>query len=202
VSQPCSALGQSCETSDDCCNGSGAAATTECKVTDVSTVPASSQCTQKTSCSLAGQACAQNADCCQGLTCPDGGGVRVSVGAFYETQHFERVYAADCPIDTLPEWRFFEWQATIPDGTSIDFSVQTRPAGGDYDPATPVRIGTADTTTPVGSWHRGPEPLQDVLSSQLPLVRSQQELKVTMTFNPNANLGSADGVGIQTRVAA
>jgi hypothetical protein len=112
----------------------------------------------------------------------------VNVAAMlYETQRFERVYEALCPSDTLPEWRFFEWQATVPDGTSIEFSAQTSHDGDEYEPSTPVGIGTAEQTTPAGTWHRGPEPVQEVLLAQDPVVKSQHFLKVTMTFNPDTS---------------
>ncbi|HVJ16891.1 MAG TPA: hypothetical protein VM686_15730 [Polyangiaceae bacterium] len=186
VSEPCAAVGQSCETSDDCCDGSGSAATTGCKVTDVSSVPPSSQCAEKDSCSEVDQACDTSDDCCEGLTCPDGGGVCVNTDhTVYESQVYERVYEADCPIDTLPEWRFFEWRATTPQGTSIEFTAQTSADAENYEPAAPATIGTADESTPPGVWHRGATPVQEVLLAQNPVVKSQHYLKVTMTFNPD-----------------
>jgi hypothetical protein len=185
VSSACAAVGQACETNDDCCNGTGTGATTECKVVSAATVPPTSQCTNKTSCSPAGAACTTSADCCTGLTCPAMGGVCLNLtSTLFEENEFTRDYDTVCAEGLHREWRFFEWQATIPTGTSIDFAVQTKSLAGDtYGPTTPLSIGSATTTTPASTWHRGSLPVDDVLAAAG--LESKRYLRVIMTFRPN-----------------
>jgi len=186
VNSLCASVGASCESNDDCCGGTGSAPTTQCKVVSASTVPPARQCQNLSECSSEGQACSTSADCCAGLTCPDGGGACLRVGnPVFEPQVFEREYVAVCPDATLPKWRFFEWQATIPSGTSIDFSVQTKDQAADsYVPVVPLAIGSATSSTPGGSWHRGPNTVDEVLDDAS--LVSRHYLLVTMTFNPDA----------------
>jgi hypothetical protein len=64
---------------------------------------------------------------------------------------FTRTVQANCQSGFTPRWGFFEWQATIPAGTSIAYSVQTAPDGTGGLPGTfgtAVSIGSATTTTP------------------------------------------------------
>jgi hypothetical protein len=103
----------------------------------------------------------------------------------YETQSFDREYESSCPYGTYVAWRFFEWQATIPTGTSIDFALQTRELSTDaWSPTVSTHLATASASTPSGSWERGTSTSGDVLSNAG--YTAGKYLRVTMTFNPNS----------------
>ena len=90
---------------------------------------------------------------------------------------------ASTPVPLLP--RFFEWQATIPNSTKIEFFVQGRAKTTDaYAPTTPLLAGTATTSSPGTSWVRGPTTVDALLKTQG--LSSQRYLLVTMTFTPDA----------------
>lgn len=187
VASQCLDIGEACETNDDCCGGVGDMPTTSCKVVSTSTVPPTRECQSLDSCSGVGQACDVTADCCAGLTCPPGGGVCFSQPqAIYEQQTLAREYEAECPVGTHVAWRFFEWQSTIPDGTWIDFSIQTREQDADdYEPELPRPMSASTATTGMDSWVHGVQTAEEVLEDGDPMLTSRRQLKVTMTFNPN-----------------
>jgi hypothetical protein len=189
VNTQCAAVGASCVTNDDCCGGTGADATTQCKVVSATTVPPVRQCENRSSCSAAGQECATSDDCCPGLSCPTGGGLCLQVPSLiFEQQTLQREYVAECPDDTSVEWRFFEWQATVPLGTYIEFSAQTKQNEADeYEPDGPVWIGEASVTTPGTTWHRGPQTVHQFLEDASPDLTSRTYLRVTISFNPDSN---------------
>jgi hypothetical protein len=186
VNAQCGAVGASCETDDDCCGGTGDDQTHQCGVVSTATVPPTRKCQAYSSCSAAGEDCTTGADCCTGLSCPTGGGECVSLPSpVYAVQTFEREYTSSCPHGTNVAWRFFEWQATIPTGTSISFKVQTRETTSDtFTPAVPLAMATASASTPSGSWERGAQTAGAVLSSAG--YTPGKLLKVTMSFNPNS----------------
>jgi hypothetical protein len=192
VNSSCAAVGASCSSHDDCCGGTGAAATTQCRVVSAATFPPTRQCENKSSCSAAGEECITATDCCTGLSCPTGGGLCLQVPALiFEPQSLVRDYIAECPKGTLPEWRFLEWQAALPAGTSIDFSVQTKAQSADpYLPATPLLLNTATTSTSTvvpNTWDRGPNTVHDTLESATPALSSRAYLRVTIRLNPDGN---------------
>lgn len=186
---PCSTLGNSCVTNDDCCGGTGSAPTTQCRIVSAPTAMTSAvrQCADRNSCSAVGEECAVMADCCTGLLCPDGGGLCVQEpNEVFQRETLEREYVAECPEGTSVEWRFFEWQATVPDGTSLEFLVQTKQSSGDiYEPEEPLLMYETTTTTPVDTWHRGSTTVHDLLSGDPPALTSRQHLLVTVAFNPD-----------------
>jgi hypothetical protein len=155
-------------------------------VLNTSTFPPIRQCENRNTCAYSGASCTTTANCCAGLTCPSGGGLCLSQPApLFETQTYTRVYDATCPSGTKPVWRFFEWQATIPTSTKIEFFVQGRAKTTDaYAPATPLLAGTATTSSPGTSWVRGPTTVDALLKTQG--LASQRYLLVTMTFTPDA----------------
>jgi len=177
VSTPCAAAGATCSTSDDCCGGSGATPTARCN-------GSSKVCQSIDECAPAGDACAGNADCCPGLVC-NGSGMCANP-VFYSTQTFEREYVAECDPGYKVAWRFFEWQATIPDDTSIDLSVQTKSQDDAvYEPVAGASLGSITETTDAGEWVHGEDTVDEVLASAD--VGSRSYLKVSMTFNPDSD---------------
>jgi hypothetical protein len=196
VTSPCSGVGVACTSNDDCCDATGASATHECRI--VATTPALSRtCQARSTCSDIGSACTTTAQCCSG-TCPAGGGVcfipPLPTVPSYGVATTTRDYVANCPTGTQPAWRHFEWQATTPTGTSIDFRVQTSPdpMTTAYTPAPPGRLlATAQVAMmPVsasgpGTWYRGSQTVDQVLASATPPLPSWNYLRVVMRFNPN-----------------
>jgi hypothetical protein len=105
---------------------------------------------------------------------------------FYSTQTFEREYVAECDPGYKVAWRFFEWQATIPDDTSIDLSVQTKSQDDAvYEPVAGASLGSITETTTAGEWVHGDDTVDEVLASAD--VGSRSYLKVSMTFNPDSD---------------
>ena len=192
VSDACAELGQSCETNDDCCLGTGDDPQRQCKVVSTATVPATRRCAEINSCSDTGESCGTTNDCCAGLTCPEGGGVCVYVAPVaYHPQRLTREYEASCPEGTQVEWRFFEWKASIPQGTSIAFSIQAK-AGADADalPATPLLMSTAlPPADPEKNeseiWFRGESMAGQLLAASVPELEHAPIIVVTMDFYPD-----------------
>jgi hypothetical protein len=179
-------LNATCTTDEDCCGGTGTAQTAKCSVVSTATVPPTRTCQSYSSCAAVGEDCSTGANCCTGLVCPTGGGECVSLPSpVYEVQNLEREYTASCPYGTTAAWRFFEWQATIPTGSSIDFAVQTKQLATDtYGPVIALAMARATASTPAGRWERGPNTAGQVMSAAS--VTPGNYLRVTMTFNPNA----------------
>jgi hypothetical protein len=186
VASQCLDVGETCTSNDDCCGGSGDDPTASCKVVSTATVPPSRECQGLDTCSPVGQACDVSSDCCEGLVCPPGGGVCFSQPqALYEQQVMTRQYEAECPPATHVEWRFFEWQATIPSGTSIEFAVQSRTADGILLPSEPQPMSAAYSTTTAEAWAHGAQTATEAL--ELAGAPARERLLVTFTFNPSSD---------------
>ncbi|MFO7177664.1 MAG: hypothetical protein DIU78_003090 [Pseudomonadota bacterium] len=185
VSEPCAPIGESCEFNDDCCDGTGASATTMCRVVSTASFPPTRVCASRNACGTEGESCASTSECCPGLVCPDGGGLCVrEPPKLFETLSYSREYVAECPAGTAVAWRFFEWQATLPPNTSIQFFVETKGDADDtYRPEAALLAATATTTTPNGAWDRGETTVNELLRAEG--IASLPYLRVTMTFNPN-----------------
>lgn len=184
VNSPCLAINAACSSNDDCCGATGSTPTTACRVISAATVPPTRQCRTLASCSPPGAACTTTSDCCTGL-CPTGGGVCLVVPPpIYLPQVYQREYVATCPAGTQVKWRHFEWQSTIPAGTSIAFAVQSKAtAAASYLPGGPLALTSATTTTAAGVWNHGPTTVDDILVAGG--VGSRPYLLVRMTFTPN-----------------
>jgi hypothetical protein len=186
---PCAVDGGACDTNDDCCGGTGASPTFQCRVTNTSTVPATKACHAIDSCSTVNEACTTTADCCTGLTCPEGGGVCIALSGTATTRIFTREYVATCPEGTQPRWQNFEWQATLPTGTALAFHVQTKKnAAAAYQPVGTMTlpglaIGTAPGTTAAGAWDKTAKTVDAFLRAAD--LSSLPYLMVSMTFRPN-----------------
>jgi hypothetical protein len=187
VNSKCADIGTTCSSSDDCCGGTGTSPTTRCSA-------ATNTCLSISSCSAVGASCASTTDCCSGLVC--GGSGTCMNPLFYTAQTYSREYVATCPTGTQVIWRFFEWQATIPTGSSIALGVQTKAAATDtYLPTTPVTMEAISTTSLAGTWVHGSQTVDTVLKAGSSTGHSLPYLLVTMTFNP-------DSTGTQTPTLA
>lgn len=179
VTAACGAVGAACSTNDDCCGGTGAAPTARCDAV-------TSTCQNINECKAAGQGCATTADCCSGLLCSGSG--TCTNPEYFTKQTYRREYVASCPAGTKVAWRFFEWQASIPESASIELAVQTRAADGDrYQPASPLALASIAASTDE-AWEHGSSTADQVLSRAG--IPSLDRLLVSMTFNPTSN-GSA-----------
>jgi hypothetical protein len=96
---------------------------------------------------------------------------------------FTRDFEAECAPSTHVQWRFFEWQATIPAGTSIAFTAQTAATEAALSGQPSVGAGTASFTTTTWSsdanditWH--------LANDVTPGLLSQEWLRITMAFDP------------------
>jgi len=177
VSTPCAQTGETCSTSDDCCGGSGTDPMARCN-------GSSKVCQSIDDCAAAAGGCATSADCCEGLVCNGSG--QCANPVFYSTETFEREYIAECPNGYKVAWRFFDWQATIPTGTSIDLAVQTKPEDdAAYEPDPAVALDSISATTMAGAWVHGDETVDEVLASAD--VGPRSYLRVSMTFNPDVD---------------
>ncbi|MBX3206553.1 MAG: hypothetical protein KF764_15885 [Labilithrix sp.] len=102
---------------------------------------------------------------------------------------FTRDYAASCPSGTRPVWQLFQWQATIPPGTSIGFRAATADTVAGLPPPPPggvpttADIGTANATT--GGWTNDTDTVDFSLNADTG-TRSREYLRVYMTFNTTA----------------
>lgn len=177
VSTPCAQTGETCSTSDDCCNGSGADPDARCN-------GSSKLCQSIDDCAPAAGGCATSADCCEGLICNGAG--QCASPVFYSTETYEREYIAECADGYKVAWRDFEWQATIPTGTSIDLAVQTKPEEDAlYEPDPGASLDSISETTMAGEWVHGSTTVDEALASAD--VGSRSYLRVSMTFNPDAD---------------
>jgi hypothetical protein len=187
IGAACTAVDGACETDEDCCGGTGSGAANQCRVLNASIFPPTKACKARSSCASTGQSCSTGADCCTGLLCPTGGGLCYQEPPLlFEVQTTTRTYVADCASGTLPAWRFFEWQATIPTGTAIEVYSQTRESSSEaWDPGSPLLVATMSSTTASGQWFRGSLPTSSVFKNAG--VGNYKELLVTLKFIPNSS---------------
>jgi len=179
VNAACGAVAAACSTSDDCCGGTGAMPTTRCDAL-------TSKCQNIVACAPVNQACVSNGDCCSGLVC--GGASKCINPDYYIQQTYQREFIASCPSGTKVAWRLFEWQSTIPAGTSIDLAVQTRATTADpYQPAMAAALGTISTSVGGSSWGNPMQTVDQVLQGATVKVPSLDRLLVSMTFKASSD---------------
>src|SRR5262249_22171880 len=81
--------------------------------------------------------------------------------------------------------RFFEWQASIPDKTSIELSVQSKAsASAAYAPTAPLLYATGTESSIANEWLRGARSVDQGLASAGPT--SQSYLLVTLALHPDS----------------
>lgn len=200
--EQCRAVGtgtaSECEVNEDCCGGSGASPTALCKVDTPVTLPLKRHCATRStssSCSLTGGACATTSDCCPGTVCVNSVCEPPPNFDTYQPANVERIYHATCDFDSLPVWRFFDWQATSPNTNSaIEFYAESAADPDDFLtlPVAPtavsnsriVYLGRAHGTGSGGAWVGNNV---GALLSQAGLV-GYEYVKITMRFIPNTEL--------------
>ncbi|MBN1609152.1 MAG: hypothetical protein JW940_21160 [Polyangiaceae bacterium] len=96
-------------------------------------------------------------------------------------------FQANCKDDEVPEWEFFMWRATVPDGTSIDFTAQTADTQEELDTADSVSVGTASETTTI--WTSDPDTVDWHLEHDLsPPGYNARWLRISATLNPTGKI--------------
>ena len=180
---PCTPVGSPTQCSDDtdCCGGSAIPKTAQCRI-DIGSNPVTKHCQNVTACAPTGNACVTTSDCC------DPAAVCVAnvctQPVTYAQASFTRDFTATCGAGQQPKWSLFEWQATIPAGTSIAFDAQTSDAGTaaayptGFGGAPSVSVGTAVATT--AGWTSNGTTIAAALGV------SRAVLRITFTLKPNA----------------
>jgi hypothetical protein len=105
---------------------------------------------------------------------------------------FTQDFTASCTAQpgTVPAWREFDWNATVPPGANIVFGVQTGADSTTLLPAAPLVVDTATTTgTGADFLETGPKGTGAFDTAKPPLV-SGALLRVTITLNPTPDLQS------------
>ncbi len=174
-----------CSSNLDCC---GAPSTAVCQLDPPPlSNPATLHCvpTSSSSCVALGSVCTTDSQCCgyPPNICASGTCQTPPPLIYYYPSTFTRDYNAVCPSETRPVWRLFEWQATVPSGTSINFTAQTADTQGALPAATSYAVGTASTT--VVAWTAGASTVDQVLTAAA--QKSRAYLRVTATLNPSAD---------------
>jgi hypothetical protein len=108
---------------------------------------------------------------------------------------FTRDFQAVCEAGSCPVWQAFEWQSTIPAGTSIAFRAATSDAESSLPasppPVAPVTVPIADATTTVlaPNWDTDPNTVAWHLANEPPgpAQNSEAWLRVYMTLNPGGS---------------
>jgi hypothetical protein len=106
----------------------------------------------------------------------------------FDNGEFVRDFKADCPRETRPVWRSFQWRATVPTGTSINFSAATAQVPAELSAAPVVNAGTA-SPPPTSAWSNNPVQIDTELAAAG--LKSFEYLRVRMTINPSSDRLSA-----------
>jgi hypothetical protein len=117
----------------------------------------------------------------------------------YSPATFVEDFTASCPAETQVAWRDFDWQASVPDGTSIDFSAQSGESLAALLPDVPVAIAHASSSTDTGIDNINYDLAvldagltgNGAFNTASPRVLSKQFLRVSVTLNPSADKSKA-----------
>jgi hypothetical protein len=110
------------------------------------------------------------------------------------SETFKRVFEANCTPGYTVKWGFFEWKASVPTGTSINFTAATAPENsggtgpGTFGTAVPIGMATMSSTTMYTATMNS---VDLDLTSAMPAQSSQQWLEVNMTLNPSGTISPA-----------
>jgi hypothetical protein len=178
-----------CTSNLDCCGGTASPPTAICQLDPPPLAnPPVSHCVAvpSSSCVADGASCTADAQCCNfpsGSRCGSGICAPSPPLVLYSPAVFTTTYTGSCNMGFAPAWRFFYWETNTPNGTSIGFQAQTSPDGVTW--GTAVGIGTAQpppNVTP--TWTSGLQTVDQALQANG--QKSQRELKVIATLNPDA----------------
>ncbi|MFZ5890124.1 MAG: hypothetical protein ACOY0T_03570 [Myxococcota bacterium] len=173
-----------CTLDSECCGGTGANPSMQCRLNTM-TDPPSRSCELASSCRAAGDACSNDGQCCAGL-CVNS---VCSTAARFTAASFERVFPSNCPQNYKVRWGNFEWHADAPSTTYINFRVSVSDSATVFSGPS-LLIGRAD----VNNSNPPPNPVQTVNVGsvlQQAEVASAPYLRVTMEFMPSADAATA-----------
>jgi hypothetical protein len=107
----------------------------------------------------------------------------------YNPVTFTQDYTATCAHGKHVVWREFDWQDSIPDTASIDFSAQTADTVAGFATATSVMLGHMTKSTAVPNWDVAilDTKTSGAFKSVNPPLVSQNMLRVTISLNPTAD---------------
>jgi len=177
----------SCDVDEDCCSGS------VCRVDVPASIPAVRHCFKVPTAATCGKenaACVSAPDCCKGFICDDGLCVKPPALAGYAPANFERVYASNCAAGRKPNWTFFDYDATVPEGTKLEFYAESADDPAEFHKLAPYpsTIDTEGVAFIGSSADASPLALDAALQSAN--VVQRKYLKITIRFIPNES-GSA-----------
>ena len=183
-----------CDTDLDCCGGSANPKTAVCKLDSPITNPPTKHCVVAGggSCSADNMSCSLDVNCCNfpsGSRCSNGLCTVPPPIVNYVQSNFVREFTAVCPSQKRPIWRWFDWQGTTPNGTSMTFKAATKEKPADVygaDVAIGAMIPPPNQTV---TWVSGPLPVDAALVAGGQVSRSI--LRVTMTLIPKTTAPTA-----------
>lgn len=173
-----------CEVSADCCAGS------VCQLDTPVSSPAKRYCVPTTACLPLNGACSTSSDCCSGRLCSAGKCKDPPPITLYGlSATYTRDFTNPCTPDKAPVWRFFDYQADLPAGTSIVVRARTAATTAALPTATPlVTVGTANPPDTTG-WTSFPQTIEGALTAAG--GRSLATLRLEITLNPSADQSRA-----------
>lgn len=190
----------SCDLDEDCCGGAPPNKTAACRVDTPLTSPATRHCRAlppNGDCIAVGKSCGSTADCCSGSICSGAVCVAPPPVVAILPQNYERIYRADCMDGTKVVWRFLDWQTITPaTGSRLEFFAETQADPSQFStlPLAPAPV-TSDTVVSVGTASGAPLTLwtgnavDPLLQDKM--LKSQEYLKVTVRFVPNAEYNAS-----------
>ncbi|HVH41544.1 MAG TPA: hypothetical protein VM925_04350 [Labilithrix sp.] len=169
-----------CEVSDDCCAGS------VCQLNTPVSNPAKRYCVPTSACVPLNGTCSTSTDCCSGRLCSNGTCQDPPPILLYGlSATYTRDFTNPCTPDKAPVWRFFDYQAILPAGTSIVVRARTAASAADLPTATPlVVVGTANPPSTTG-WTSFPQTIDTAFTSAG--TRSLANLRLEIQLNPSSD---------------
>jgi len=189
-----------CDVDEDCCGGSGPTKTAACRIDTPIENPVTRHCQAlpaNGACVALGDSCGSTSDCCNASVCTGAVCTSPPPALAILPQNYERIYRADCMDGSKVVWRFLDWQTVTPaTGSRLEFFAETQVDPSQFStlPVAP-NVVTSDTVVSVGSASGAPitiwtgnavDPLL-----QAKMLKSQQYLKVTVRFVPNAEFNAS-----------
>jgi hypothetical protein len=178
-----------CESDLDCC---GAPTTSICSLQKPIANPPKRHCIPKASSGCiadnAATPCSSHAQCCgfsSGSRCANGTCQQPAPLTVFSEGTFTRDFVAECGKGKKPVWQVLQWKATIPSGTSIDFTAASAATSTGLTTAMTVVAGLASASTAGTSWSANPVNLNTNLLAIK--VGSQLYLRVVAKLKPSAD---------------
>ncbi|MBX3221967.1 MAG: hypothetical protein KF795_15730 [Labilithrix sp.] len=182
-----------CDTDLDCCGATSSPATSACVLDPPPLAsPPRKHCITSSAgaCRAQGESCLTTSNCCgapNGDVCASG--VCTPPPGFYSPQVYTREFTAACLPGFSVRWGHFDWRSRTPSNSSIEFAAQ-QGDGVVWAPAAPVKFATAKGATVAAPyWATGGTKVSTVLGN--PKGSSARKLRITMTFQPSSDKGSA-----------